>query len=263
MERMTISSMNHREIEDRDIAFLYLKAKLPAEERRRFEEHLVDCSECLDRIELLQGLRSGLKQVASDDVATVHVMPAMGFIGWLSRLNARQQAACAGGIVAAMALAIALPLLRMRGELTEAKRTATSWQARYRSEQEASAKLRANLTANEAFAGAAIFALVTSRSAEGPPINKIVVSTSVPWIVFSLDNATQPGFQSYRATLKDSKGSTVWQAEELVPVRDTLAVVVPSRLIINGNYLLTVEGLKTEAPATAINHYSFEVTVKK
>jgi len=254
--------MDHREFEERDIAFLYLKGQLSAEQRAAFEEHFVDCRECLDRIELLQGLRSGLKQVAAENAVRAGTA-SEGWRGWLMRLNAWQQAALALGIVAMIAVAIALPLLKMRGELGEARRTAAAWETRYRSEQETTAKLQAQMAANQSPGSAAIFPLVTTRSVEGPPVNRIEVSRSIPWIVFSLEGGKQPGFQSYRAILKDNAGATVWQAEGLSPMRDSVAVVVPSRLIKDGIYVLTLEGTKAGSQAVAVNHYSFRAGVKQ
>ncbi|HMF90124.1 MAG TPA: zf-HC2 domain-containing protein [Candidatus Angelobacter sp.] len=254
--------MDHREIEERDIALFYLRGQLSAEERDAFEEHFVDCRECLDRIELLKGLRSGLKQVAVENAARAGTA-SWGWREWLIRLNSWQQAAFALGLVAAIAVVIALPLLRMSGELGAARRAAAAWEMRYHSEQETSAKLLAEMAANQSFAGATIFPLVAARSAEGPPVNRIVVSRSIPWIVFSLEGGSQPGFQSYRAILKDSAGATVWQTESLSPMRDSFAVVLPSRLIKNGIYMLTLEGAKPGSRALPVNHYSFRASIKQ
>src|SRR5262249_52026761 len=153
----------------------------------------------------------------------------VGLMRWLINLTVRQQAALTSGVLAVITVAIVLPLLRMRAELSDAKRTSAAWEERYHSEQKTSSTLQAELATNQSPAGAAVFSLETARSTQGPPVNKIAVSTSVPWIVFSLANVGQPGSQSYRAILKDSAGSTVWRAEGLFPIGDTLAIVVPSK----------------------------------
>src|SRR5262249_56238840 len=103
MESRTNSSMDHREIEERDIAFLYLKGQLSAEERTAFEEHFVDCRECLDRIELLKGLRSGLKQVATENAARAGTASG-GWSGGLIPLNSCPHPSLPLGTVAAIHL---------------------------------------------------------------------------------------------------------------------------------------------------------------
>lgn len=46
--------MDHGYIDDNSIAERYLRHALPAPERRNFEQHLVDCQECSDRLLLAE-----------------------------------------------------------------------------------------------------------------------------------------------------------------------------------------------------------------
>src|SRR5689334_12568740 len=52
--------MTHDEIEAQNLTELYVTHRLSPEESARFEEHFVDCPECLDRIESAELLRKGM-----------------------------------------------------------------------------------------------------------------------------------------------------------------------------------------------------------
>lgn len=251
--------MDHREIEERDLALLYLQGKLGANEQQAFEEHFVDCPACLERIEVLQGLRRGLTQLGSEEVR--QVPPREDRVAWFTRLAGWQQAGLGFALAAIAAVAIGLPLIRILNQRNEAIRAAASWQQRYRAEQDASAKLRAELASNQTLAGAVLFPLVTTRSVESVSVNRIVVRRLVPWIVISLDAA--PGFSSFRATLKDNSDATVWQADNLSPSGGSLALVLPAVLLKNGNYTLAVEGVNANAPPVAVHQYFFQASVRE
>ncbi|MDX2000224.1 MAG: zf-HC2 domain-containing protein [Thermoanaerobaculia bacterium] len=53
---------------DRDLVIeRYLAGRLPADETESFEEHYLDCPDCLDQLEAARGLRRGLATVAAED----------------------------------------------------------------------------------------------------------------------------------------------------------------------------------------------------
>ncbi len=259
--------MDHREIEERDIAFLYLKGQLSADELRLFEEHFVNCPECLDRVEALQGLRSGLRQVAVED-ASKQQMPALaGWAGWLARWQAWQQATA---LACAVLLLVALPawllLARMetlRRDLSEARQTATEWQNRYSQERQTIAGFPPQFE-GEKLAGVAFFPLVTSRSADlSSPVNHITISRSAGVIVLSLQREYGSEFRSYRATLRDPAGTSSRQASDLVPSSSTaLSVALSPSLVHEGAYLLTLEGLKPDGHYAVAAHYTFQVSMR-
>ena len=57
--------MNHQGIEDSDLVEAYVTDRLGEQARAEFEEHFVDCPECLGRVEAAQGLGAGLRALAS------------------------------------------------------------------------------------------------------------------------------------------------------------------------------------------------------
>lgn len=260
--------MDHREIEERDIALLYMKGQLSADELRLFEEHFVDCSECLDRIEVLQGLRSGLRQVAAEDASKQRAPASAGWAGWLARWQVWQQAtalACAILLLVVMPAWLLLAKMgTLRRELSQAKQTATEWRDRYGEERQTIAGLRQQLQ-GEQLAPVAIFPLVTSRSTDlSSPVNRITISRSAAFIVLSLEREYEPEFQSYRITLKDPAGTSSWQASNLVPSSPAaLSVALPSSLVHEGNYFLTLEGLKPDGHYVVAAHYPFQVSMRR
>lgn len=46
--------MDHRQIEEENVAARYLRRELPAATKAQFERHFVDCPECMDRIALAE-----------------------------------------------------------------------------------------------------------------------------------------------------------------------------------------------------------------
>ena len=76
--------MEHRDIEERDLARLYCIGKLSQEEGLQFEAHFVDCPACLERLELLRSFRNGLKQTTGEDAALAWWL--RGSIGRLAAL---------------------------------------------------------------------------------------------------------------------------------------------------------------------------------
>src|SRR5712691_10795526 len=126
--------MEHRDIEERDLARLYCVGKLSQEESLQFEAHFVDCPACLERLELLRSFRNGLKQATVEDAAIAWSLKAWslkawsltgwsltGLIAWLAALRAWKRAALLAG---AACLVIVLPaslsfwkIIRLRQQL--------------------------------------------------------------------------------------------------------------------------------------------------
>src|SRR5277367_4834015 len=90
--------MDHQVIEDTTLPERYVTGRLDGPERARFEEHLVDCPICLERIEASEGLAAGLKAIsASVGLATSASRPPRR---WAHRSSWLLAAACAAGLFA-------------------------------------------------------------------------------------------------------------------------------------------------------------------
>lgn len=117
--------MDHRRIDDQNIAELYVTGRLSPEDEETFESHLLECSECRERVSWADDLRGSIRAVAAEEVgrASAH----LGFLAWLSR---RTRSARAGLLMAALLAVAALPAwlqadrARMARELEEARAAA-------------------------------------------------------------------------------------------------------------------------------------------
>ncbi|HKX32255.1 MAG TPA: hypothetical protein VJ302_31500 [Blastocatellia bacterium] len=111
--------MEHSYIEENQIADRYLSGKLPAEERSRFEEHFVDCSQCLDRLETTADLRTGLRTVAAEEALRARTQLQIAQVGLVARL-VRLSRARQAGLLAALLFLIAVPPVLLYREWSRA-----------------------------------------------------------------------------------------------------------------------------------------------
>jgi hypothetical protein len=290
--------MDHHYIEDQCIADRYLLGQLPAEERMRFEEHFVDCHECLERLETTESFRGGLQTAAAEDAARVSAFAKAGLLARAARLGrGRWAMLLAGAALLLLALPVAL-LIRERSagrqELAQAKTAAVDWQHQYEKRQQATRKLekelqdtkqqlaeqeaqfekrlekdrqaRTQLPSAQPQTSVPVFALSTVRSGgegESRPVNQIVVSRSPQWIILSLELEPDPDLRSYRAALLAAGNQRIWSANNLQPnSRQALALSLNSTLFKPGTYLLTLEGLTSQGRYVPVARYSFRAITK-
>src|SRR5262245_29936429 len=81
--------MEHSYIEDHQIADCYLSGKLSIKERMRFEEHFVDCPECIDRLRTIDDFCAGLRTVAAEEATRLRAHLSVGQAGLLARIALR------------------------------------------------------------------------------------------------------------------------------------------------------------------------------
>jgi hypothetical protein len=143
--------MEHSYIEEQNIADRYLAGKLSPEERMRFEEHFLDCTQCLDLLEPTYDLREGLKSIAAEDALRaraglqIGVAGAAGLLARIAQLSRARRAPLLVSIILAIALPMALLILEWRSarrELAQARQTSSELQRKYEEgEQAARAQL--------------------------------------------------------------------------------------------------------------------------
>jgi hypothetical protein len=249
--------VDHRYIEEADITDRYLLGKLPPEEQDRFEEHFVDCPECLDRLETTGNFRRALKTAVAEDTARSRAYVQVGLLAWLIKRSRRQQVALLVATLllpAALATAFFVPTLRRtQEELEHSKKAASDWQRRYEEQQQAASRLEQELqeanvnlteqrrqfeTRQEREAqtplgegrGVArssppqvpplVFALSIVRSADpgsSEPAHRISIPRSARSFVLSLELENDSGIQSYRATITNAGQRIIWTRSSLKP----------------------------------------------
>ncbi len=291
--------MDHHYIEEHNIADLYLMGKLSAEERAHFEEHFVDCQECLDRLETTEDFRAALRSVAAEEAAQPRAYVQAGLLAWGARFSRARQAALLAGAILLVALPLALLIRETRSarrELAQAKQASAEWQRKYEERGQASRDMAKEMQAREQQSAAQrdqlaaqlererqerarlaeevnkatrpqaslpVFALSVVRSRGGEPANQIMLPRSSQWIVLSLEFEPDPDLQSYRATLSTADDQRIWSASNLRPnARDALALNFNTSLFKPGNYLLTLEGLTAQGRYVSVARYPFRVITK-
>ena len=147
--------MEHSYIEDHHIADRYLSGKLSIEERMRFEEHFVDCPECLDRLQTIDDFRAALRTVAAEEATRLRAYLSVGQAGVLARialLVRRRQ----GPLLSAAILLIALPMALLipewksaRRELARAKQESSEWRRKYEESERAARDLAKEMQTRE------------------------------------------------------------------------------------------------------------------
>jgi len=116
--------MDHQWIEERGVAEAYVLGKLAPAEEASFEEHLLTCRECRERVRWADELRTSLRAMASEDRERA---AGLGLLAWL----ARRGRAARLGLAAVLLLALALPTallvddVRQRHRVAEASAAAT------------------------------------------------------------------------------------------------------------------------------------------
>jgi hypothetical protein len=280
--------MDHEYIRENNVTSLYLMGKLPEEDRAQFEEHFVDCQQCLDQLELTNDLRTGLKQVTKEDGLSKDndwVSPRSR-AAWLKApaLWQPRLLAYAGLIFAVSLTAVFFADTKYRhSELAQSQRLSDDWQRRYAEERQTSESLEKQLQASSNKAAiqktedeqplmaslqpAPLFFLSATRGADdskSTPANHIAVPTTSPWIVLSLEFERDPEFQSYRARLSNAEGNVLWSAEKILPPpSDAIAISLPSSLLSKGDYTLVLDGLTSAGHYVPAAHFSFRATVQK
>lgn len=262
--------MDHRLIEDENIAELYATGRLSPEDEEELEIHLLECRECRARVAQADDFRDSLRTVAAENAARATVQ--LGLLGWLAR---QSRSARLGLLTAALLVLVALPTwlvierVRLERELADARKaterpifleprepappTDTGELARLAQERSRlQEELRQERTAREALAdriarltqpqvNTAIYSLGLVRGESEIP--EIDLGSSSEWIVLSLD-LPLTGHDTYRATLLDARGTAGWRGDGLRPTpSDTLTLLFPSDLLKPGDYRLHLEAV--------------------
>ena len=280
--------MDHRLIEDENVAALYVTGRLSPEDEEAFEAHLLECSECRNEVGLADDFRTSIRAVATEDAT--RAATRLGLLAWIAR---RTRTARAGLLMAALLAVAALPVwlqadrLRLERELdavrSVAERPATPApapqmptgpsreelerlaQEKSRLEEELRAARTSETKLNEQLA------LITGPQVNTPIVslgvvrgesdtNDVELGPSPELMVLSLE-LQQVGFDTYRATLLDARGRQIWQGQGLEPTAsDTLNILLYSgQLEAGASYRIRLEGIEEGGRAVPAGEIDFRV----
>lgn len=213
-------SMEHSFIEQADVIDRYVRGTMPGAERSEFEEHFLDCRECLEQLEIARSLREGIKVCAAEPMARAANQPRVS--SWFSW---RPAAAAALAVLLISAIPSVVLYRSLNGALNRETR-------------------RADQLANAPLLPPAVYTLSPTRGAQAT--HTISIPESPRWILLALEVDTSQ-YRDYRAVLQDGAGQPVWTSGSLkADAPDALGVAFPSGILHPGDYVLALDGHRSD-----------------
>ena len=136
--------MEHSYIEEHNIADRYLLGHLSVEERARFEEHFENCMQCSNRLEAIDGLSTGLRIVAGEEVWRLRAHVEAGMLARIVRLSRASQTALLAGAMLLITLptgALILEWSHTRRDRAQMTLSVAEWQRKYEERDQAARDL--------------------------------------------------------------------------------------------------------------------------
>ena len=242
--------MDHTPISEGDLAERYATDRLAAEERAAFEAHLVDCAECLDRVEAAQGLVAGFRGLPGETVRS-------------EARRARPRWAVRAGWAVAAAAAVAMAVVwgtrerdRLEQQLVAERDARNTLEVRLR-EAQAEAEAARNVQAKppqRTPAQVPDLTLVATRGT-GPPALRLPAEPSP--VVLSVERESPPRFQAYRVELRSATGERVLEAHLAPSSREAVVLALDSGLLGPGEYLVSLEGEGPGGKLTPVGRHRF------
>lgn len=284
--------MNHQTIEDEHVVQRYLLGKLPEEEKERFEEHYLDCPQCLDRLEEAEALHRGLRAVAAQDIASVS--RSHGDAGSSSRSSVSRSfpwGLAAAALILALGAAFlarqvvilhdaldrievaavppveAGPAATERAEPETAPASGTSsLEAELAQEREARQEAEGRLAVALNPPGGTLLAFLSPVRSGGMAEDSVRIQRPAQpaRIVFFLEIGDQ-GFETYRAVLRqEEEDEALWQsAPAPLPEEGELVISLLSSQLPAGRCSLVVEGLSAGREAQEVARFELSVSAEE
>jgi anti-sigma factor RsiW len=289
--------MNHKQIDQLDLINRYVMGDLLAEESASFEEHFVDCAECIARLQTTENFLKDLRFLAAQRAVEFEPRPASGALRpFLNPFFSRPVALATASLLIAGLIGTFFLLSYMRGlrdEIAQTKSLSEQWQRRYEDERQSSVSAEQIHGEAEARRAEQIRSLEAElkqqkalRAQRSGPIRRLPAEGDLPMLVLTSvrsgePNPTGPGnridlpraaaifavlisledearFETYRITILDDRRRLVWKRGELTQGRQgALSIWLETSLFQPGDYSLIVEGYDKEGRKNEIGNYHF------
>jgi hypothetical protein len=291
--------MNHDYIEQYDLVDRYLRGRLPSEEGEQFEEHLIDCPQCIDRLKTTRDFKQGLRVLMVQQVSNEDDQSAKG-LRWLfpERVSWKSLAFAACCLLAVAIIGSTLlagRVMSLGREAGQAKNTSSEWQRRYEEQQQAilsseeqrqekERSLSGHITQLEAElenerkqsaenAGTLqgrmqpginlpIFPLISVRGNSQNPaaeINEIKLPRSPVNFFMSVSLEGETQYKTYRISILTGR-QPFWRRGGYKPDRsNSLTIGFNSSFFRPADYELIVEGVLPDQDSSTIGNYPFRI----
>lgn len=291
--------MDHDYIEQTDLVDRYLIGRMTAEEGERFEEHFIDCPECIDRLKTTRDFKQGLRlltvqEVSREQSRDVKILPRP----FLQRYSWKALTFAACGLLLVTifgSILLVSQFRRLRHEADQAKENSSEWQRRYEEQQQATLSSEQQRQETERNLGEQVSQLKSElqdeqkqrpdnagglQSRAQPAINlpmfvlssvrggglqsaaegnEINLPHSPTNFVMSVPLDGETKYKTYRVTILAGQ-QYFWGRSGFKPNRfNSLTMFFNSSFFRPGDYLLTVEGVPPEPDSSPIGSYPFSV----
>jgi hypothetical protein len=291
--------MDHEQINQFDLIDRYLMGKLPSEESASFEEHFVDCPQCVAQLQITKSFMRDFRSVAAGQASQIeHRQPGKATWHFPQTLFRKPLALAIGCLLiaaAAGAVFVVEYTRRLRGEVSQAESLTKLWEDRYEEErqsaisadrryQEAVSQRAEQLRALEAKlkdeeaqrariaaefsrrtlpeGNLSMFILNSVRGLEpnaSESDNQVILPRSSAIFALSISLEGEPEFKNYLITIYDDRHRLVWKRGATPNSHNFLSVTLRSDIFRPGPYSLTVEGVKKEGGRDMVGNYPFLV----
>lgn len=257
--------MEHSFVEEHDVVARYIADRLPEDEVREFEAHYLDCPACLEELEVEEGLRAGLREIAMNPPAAaaprVHRTPRARLVGML-----------AAAALVVLAAGSTIAYVRTNHQLAISRDQTRAMAAQYQGalaradalerSQDLSARLAKPPTQVPPVIVVDLSELPTTRSANDrsplPPTVVIADPASVAAFTLRIDD-TKP-YSAFRATVENARGVAIWRSTPLHPASaSSVGLTIPATVLPPGSYRIVLEAATRGAELSPVAAYSFGV----
>lgn len=287
--------MDHKYIAELNVIDQYVLGKLAADEAEAFENHFIDCPECVEQLSITRSLVHDLKGLAVEEAllsANRRVEPTSRW--QLQLVPLRWAAAIALGCLAVGAIFAFFAVRRqsqLEAKLQQAQEDASAIRQQYQRGLETAAtsekqheearqqlaqrveELEERLKTEEAGIQSSvrgsgvpevnfpIFALVSVARGRAPAPVEIALPSSSSRFALSIPVEDRREFNVYRVTIVDQRGVTVLKRSGFKPdAYHALSLSLSSKFLAPGTYDLRVEGLTPPNQWSTVGSYPFRLT---
>ena len=287
--------MNHDYIKEFNLIDQYALGKLSADEAEEFEDHFIDCPECVEQLNITRSFIQDLRGLAIQETLLSENRSAPMPRWWrfqLGPLRSWAVIACCCVLVAGAFTFFAIRRsTQMEAELRQTKEDALAIRQQYQRILETAAesekqdqqdrqelaqrldlleqKLKAEGATNQSSIRGSkapevnfpIYALVSLARGQAPTPVEIVLPASSSRFALSIPVEDRKDFSAYRVKILDHRGVTVLNQGGFKPdAYHTLSLSLNSNFLIPGTYDLRVEGLTPPNRWDTVGSYPFRIT---
>lgn len=278
--------MDHIHVEESDLIDRYLMGRLPAEEAVQFEEHFVDCTECIDRLNITKGFMAGLRDVQIGQARDPFSRASNRI--WSHVPKGFALAAAVMSMIALIGVVFVFTQLqRTRANAEEARLASAEWERLYKENRQSAAsdsvahqnverelnqkieQLSAQLEDTRKLGagdGAEInIPILVPISTRGSgqatdSVSEITLPRSAGNFLISLGLEGENAHGTYRITIIDSKHQEIWSSNGIKATRENnIFIIFKSSLFKQGDYLLTLKGSIAGPGINVVGQYPFRV----